>query len=351
MASTRAAMLVGPRELSVADIEMPEPESGEVSVRVEACGICGSDLAVWSQGRASALHRPGVQGHEIAATVARIGDGVDRLGVGDLVCIEPIQAFACGDCGPCRAGLLRFCRSPRRPAAWGFAEQMVVPAGAIRTAPPTTNASLLTLTEPLACATHGLRRADAARRDGRLDGLCVAVLGAGAIGLLTVFAARQLGARATVVAARHQSQADLAWALGVDEVLMDTDPADETSLATNLTERAPDVIVLAAGGEQPLIRLATSAVAPGGEVVVLGMLRGEQALSAAAALRREIRVSFAFGYDVTPDDPEFDLSLAWLVDNPTLITLVTQAASLDDIQSGFELAAGHRGQVRVVVRP
>lgn len=202
---TLAAFLEGPRRLSLREHLVPAPASDQVRLRVAACGVCATDVRAWTRG--SPIGQAGVTGHEIAAVVSEAGAEVERLQPGDRVCVEPNLAVCCGDCQCCRTDLTFFCADKRRLPGWGFAEEIVVPSLAAVKIPEALPTAVAALTEPLACAVNALRRSFvAAERGGRLDHVDVAIVGAGAVGLLALAAARRAGARRVYVVARHEHQ-------------------------------------------------------------------------------------------------------------------------------------------------
>ena len=204
----RASTIEQPGRFEIVEAEERTPQPGEVQVRVRNCGICGSDL--------HALHRPQgwtagrTPGHEIAGEVVAVGDGDeglragDPVRAGDRVCVEPL--LYCGACEYCLAGSYQLC--PQRTllgvgAPGGFAEFVTVPARIVYRLPDGVGFALGALAEPLAVAVHGLRTA-ASISEGVAPGReRVAVLGAGTIGLLAAFYARQSGAMEVAITARH----------------------------------------------------------------------------------------------------------------------------------------------------
>src|SRR5581483_5139762 len=221
----------------------------EAAVAVVACGVCGTNLDGWAapdRALANAL-LPGAHGHEVAGVVSALGPGVDRLAPGERVCLEPNLAL--------RQGPI---------AAWGFAETIVVPVEGLVRIPAGLELELATLAEPLASAIHGLRGSfTAVTAGGRLDGVPVAVIGAGVLGLLTVAAAVDLGA-APVVVARHPHQAEAAAALGAADVL---DSSDRETIP-RLRKLRPRLVIEAVGGTSNAVADAFAVVAREGEVVV-----------------------------------------------------------------------------------
>ena len=156
----RAAKARTKHDLFIEEVPLPEPSAGEVRIRVEACGLCGTDLHLREGGFADG-HTPG---HEIAGLVDAIGPGVAGVARGSRVAVEPL--LSCGTCGPCRAGRDNVCAGLRllgvhQPG--GFAEYVVASAKRLFVVPADLDPSLAALAEPLAVVLHGLRRGAFAR--------------------------------------------------------------------------------------------------------------------------------------------------------------------------------------------
>lgn len=341
--SVLAARLAGPQRLELVAVELPAPGRDEVLLDVEACGVCGSNLHEWRHPERSVdpagSGAPGAVGHEIAARLA---------GTGDLVVVEPNLATACGTCAACADGAAWFCRARNRLPAWGFAERIVVPARATFRVPDGVGPAAASLVEPLACGVHAVRHSwSAARSGGRVDGLRVGVVGAGVTGLLAAAAARHLGADAVAVVARHPHQADAAATLGADTVL------DAESALDGLRRFRPQLVVEAVGGSADTLRLATGAVAPRGEVAVLGLFDEAQRVDARRAVYRELRLWFPVTYAELDGVHDFAVALDLLA-RPDLPweSLVTHRYPLSEVAEAFAAASSKRGGVlRVVVTP
>lgn len=330
---TLAAFLEGPRRLSLREHLVPAPASDQVRLRVAACGVCATDVRAWTRG--SPIGQAGVTGHEIAAVVSEAGGEVERLQPGDRVCVEPNLAVCCGDCQCCRTDLTFFCADKRRLPGWGFAEEIVVPSLAAVKIPEALPTAVAALTEPLACAVNALRRSFvAAERGGRLDHVDVAIVGAGAVGLLALAAARRAGARRVYVVARHEHQQRAVRQLGGEALGESPD---------QLAGVQPNLVLIAAGGIGQLLATALCAVAPGGEVVVLGLLDEPQQLAARRAVMRGIRMSFSISHSGWGRDSDFAHALAILAAEPgSFEFLLSHRFALKDVSRAFELAASPR---------
>jgi 2-desacetyl-2-hydroxyethyl bacteriochlorophyllide A dehydrogenase len=320
----------------------PEPGPGEVRLRVEACGLCGSDLHFWRGGPMC----PGVApGHEIAGCVEALGDGVEGWRVGDRAAVEPLAS--CGECHACRSGRDALC--PRLAIFGvhrdgGFAESVAVPAHRLFRVPDDLPPAVAALAEPLAVGVHGLRL-------GRLaPGQRVLVLGAGSIGLLAARAARALGAGEVWISARHPQQAERARALGATRVLTEAEAAP-AALAGTAGGAPVDLVVETVGGRADTLAAATAAVRPGGVISVLGLFTGAVRLEPLALFLKEATLVWPNCYGRGPEGADFARAVA-LVDalRAELEPLVTHRVPLAEARRAYELAGDKAsGAVKVCV--
>ena len=350
----RAAFLTDVETLEVGDADLPDPKPGEVELAVAACGICGSNLHAWRHPELTITKEkapaPGAAGHEVAAIVARVGDAVEHVMSGDLVVIEPNLTGACRTCDACAIGTYWFCRERTTIPAWGFAERMVVPAGSVFAVPSNVSADVATLAEPLACGVHAVRTSTLATAGGgRIEGVRVAVLGAGVTGLLAVAAARALGAESIAITARYPHQAKAARAVGADDVI-EASAEDSTD---RLRSHRPQLVIEAVGGTAQTFELAIRVADRKGEVAVLGLFDERQSIDARRAVFRELRVFFPVTYGVTGGTHDFDIALEIIASDPeSFSTLITHSEPLVRVDQAFRTAADKScGTLRVVVKP
>lgn len=267
----RAAVTRVPGVLEVADVDAPGgPGPGQVLVRPELVGVCGSDLHLFrghldiAPRRGDSLY-PVIQGHEVAGVVEALGPGggAGGLSVGDRVAVWPLGS--CGSCRPCRMGRHGVCDAFSLIGVHfdgGLAEQLVVeadhalPLGDL-------GASLGAFVEPTAVAVHAAAR-------GRIEpGEAVVVLGGGPIGQASLLAARARGAR-VLVSEPLATRRRLATVLGAEVV---ADPADER-LAEQVRAFAGGdgaAVVVDTTGSPAGLRSAVEIVASAGRVVVVGI--------------------------------------------------------------------------------
>jgi L-gulonate 5-dehydrogenase len=259
----RAAVTIGPNVMSVADVAEPAgPRPGELLVRPEAVGLCGSDFHYFHGHLGGAY--PRVQGHEFSAIVEAAGEGCPPgLATGRRVAVWPLSA--CGECHACSIGRENACE---RISLIGIhsdgalQERLVVPA-AQAIAVDDLDARLTAFIEPASIAVRTVVR-------GRVSaGEHVLVLGAGPIGQAVAIAALDRGA-VVLVADRIESRLELARAYGCEVAVMA--PGEDIAARARAWAggEAPEVVVEATGAVEPM-RMALGAVAQAGRVVVVAL--------------------------------------------------------------------------------
>jgi L-iditol 2-dehydrogenase len=262
----KAVRLEATGQLHLRDVERPAPGPGDLLVRVEACGICGTDRHLLLGEFPSSP--PVTLGHEFTGTVAEIGTGVSGFAIGTRITGDP--NIACGRCDHCRRGRVNLCRNLRAIGIHrdgGFAEYVIVPQAQAFVLPDDLDPVHGAFCEPLACCLHGVDLA------GIATGSSVVVLGGGVIGLLTVQLARLAGATKVVLVTRSADKRRLAESLGATDTI---DPSGGNILATltaagGLLPGGADVVIECAGVTET-IEQAPTLVRSGGTVVILGVM-------------------------------------------------------------------------------
>jgi D-arabinose 1-dehydrogenase-like Zn-dependent alcohol dehydrogenase len=264
----RAAVLTAPNtDLQLTDRDAPRPGLGEVVIRVHACGICHSDVALL-QGYYSFASFPRVPGHEVAGVVVEVGDGVTWPAVGARVGM-PWLNWSCGHCRHCIFGNEILCEEQRITGVnvdGGYQELMLAPANYVAPLPDEID---FAAAAPLMCA--GLTVFNGLRLANFQPGQRVAVLGLGGLGHLGVQYARAMGGRVAVVSSNPEKEAK-ALELGAELFI---GPGDGTS-GERLREwdGGADIIL----GTPPTIapmNEAFSGLATDGTLVVLGVGPGD----------------------------------------------------------------------------
>lgn len=212
----RAALLYGKEDLRIEEIDTPKIAGNEALVKVEACGVCGTDARVYHQGIEKRWKSPIIMGHEIAGPIVELGEETSGFSVGDRVTVAPI--CGCGTCSFCLSGMENLCREAIVVGAnydGGYAEYMKIPAlymvsrGLVKL-PDGMSYEVGTLAEPVSCCLHGMLKA------GVKPGDNVVVIGDGPIGLIHLRLAKALGASRVAVTGHHDERLELAKQLGAN---------------------------------------------------------------------------------------------------------------------------------------
>jgi 2-desacetyl-2-hydroxyethyl bacteriochlorophyllide A dehydrogenase len=212
----RAIVLDRPGSFRVAEVPDPTPGPGQIVVKVDCCGICGTDLHIMD-GEFPPTPYPITPGHEFAGTVAAVGSDVAiDLPVGAGVAVDP--SLYCGYCRRCRSGRDNLCENWAAigdTVSGAFAEYVAVPAVNAHRLPAGVDGQLGAMVEPLACAVHGLRRL------GPLFGDSVVLAGAGTMGLLLLQLLVHSGAGPVTVVDRVPDRLSVARKLGAAWIASD----------------------------------------------------------------------------------------------------------------------------------
>lgn len=248
--------------LVLTDAETTSPPRDHVRIAVAACGVCGTDHGVVN-GAFPGMTWPVTPGHEIAGTVAELGDGVDDFAVGDRVAVGWFGGV-CNKCVPCRRGRFMQCVNFQIPSLaypGGYAESVTAPANALARIPDGLS---FAEAAPMGCAGvttfNGLRKTEAKAGD------LVAVLGIGGLGHLGVQFARAMGFE-TVAIARGGEKADDARALGAHHYI-DSRAQD---VAATLQDLGGAAVILATAANSAAIGQTVGGLGPEGELVVVGV--------------------------------------------------------------------------------
>ncbi|MPZ52607.1 MAG: alcohol dehydrogenase catalytic domain-containing protein [Acidimicrobiia bacterium] len=273
----KAAVLRGWNDLAVESIEIPEPEPGEVLLRVAACGLCGTDLKMVKgafEGRGWPPSLPFVMGHEWSGEVAALGEGLGAidLAVGDRVVAE--NHIGCGRCPMCRSGRYNLCERAGTPgyrlfghtAPGALAEYAVRPATMLHKLPDSVNPREAALVNQGSLTVHALRRV------AFTAGSTAAIFGPGLLGLLTAAVARASGAERLIMVGRG-SRLELAGVMGCDEVV-DYEREDPVAGIRRLIGSRGADYVFDCTGNPTVPAQALDSVRRGGKVALLGLTGG-----------------------------------------------------------------------------
>ncbi len=349
----KAVVYYGRNEVRVEEVPMPACGAGELRVRVEACAVCGSDLKTFQSGNPR-MKPPITMGHEFCGRIDEVGAGVRGFAVGERVVMA--TSVSCGECFYCRRGWSNLCTN-LKPMGFAFpggmAEYVVIPELAVRNGHVVKVPALpagaplapeqAALAEPVSCAVN------CAQICGIAEGDTVVVVGAGPLGLMNLFVAREFGARRLILAQRAGKRLEQARAFDCGR-LVDSSAQD---LRTVVLEETGGL------GADCAIVTAPSAEA---QAQAVGLVRKRGALCLFASLPvgshllpldsravhyGELRVVGAS--DSTARQVEKALAILGKPGFPKQ-KLVSHQLGFQDVHRAFELMLA-RDSLRVVLRP
>ena len=289
----RAALLTAIKTFEFRDIPMPTAGPDEVVVKLQAVGVCGSDVHYYSHGRIGdfVVDFPFILGHECAGIVVEKGENVKHLEIGDKVALEP--GVTCGTCEMCKSGHYNLCPDVKflatPPYDGCLMNYIAFPASYAFKLPDNITCKEGALLEPLAIGIN------AALTGGVKLGSTVLISGSGCIGLVTLLAAKAYGASKVIVSDVIPLRLETAAKMGAITV---------NSKEENLIERVMEItegrgvdIVLDCAGFSSTVADAMRAVRPAGRVVVVGLAADEwNGIPVGPINTKEIEITSIFRY-------------------------------------------------------
>ncbi|WP_440009436.1 alcohol dehydrogenase catalytic domain-containing protein [Halomicrococcus sp. SG-WS-1] len=336
----RAAVLRDDTRLVVEDRPRPEPSPGDVIVRVEACGVCTTDLHLY-EGNID-VETPLVPGHEPAGVVVESrSDAVDENA---RVAVNP--TVPCNACEKCKAGRTNLCAS--NTSLGGAADTVLDGAFAEYVRVPATNVEpvgdlpfrIAALAEPVACCVHGVDRADVDHGDSAV------VFGAGPMGLLFAQTLRNRGASPIAIVEPDQSRRERALGLGADEAI---DPTGRDPVAAVRDRFGAVSLAVEAVGHIETIEQAHAVTADGGTTLVFGVPPRDGTIEISPFRLFFDELALVGSYSLTADAfrRAVDLLRTGRIDAGAV---VTDECELERITRAFERMDSNRG-LRHIVRP
>ncbi|BBI33902.1 zinc-binding dehydrogenase [Cohnella abietis] len=324
------------------DRERPIPLVNEALVRIEAVGICGSEIEGYL-GHNSLRTPPLIMGHEFSGIVEQVGDEKNKTLIGKKMVVNPL--LSCGECVSCRRALPQLCKSRRiigihRPGA--FAEWAVVPVETIVVVPESMSFYRAALAEPLACSLRATRRAMERHTFAH-----VVVFGAGGIGLLCAKTALLLGASKVMIVDTNEERLKMSRSVGIDETA--------NAREDNLEERTKQVfgskgidVVIDAAGFQLTRETAMKLLNPGGTLMNIGLGIDETVLPINQLIRSEIEILGSFCYTRQDFQDAVDLLIAGKITEEgwTEIRPLAEGA-----QAFADLVAGKVTKGKILLKP
>lgn len=331
----KALAIHGKEDIRWEDREVPTPGDGEVRLRVNYVGICGSDLHYYFHGANGeyTIREPLTPGHELSGVVDL--DPTGRLAPGTPVTVHPARY------GPAVPGLedrphLRpggdyFGSAAANPHRQGGASEMlIVEDHMVRVLPASLPLERAALAEPLAVAIHAVNLA------GDITGARVLVIGAGPIGLLVVAAAVKAGASVVGASDVREEPLARAQALGATEVAL---------VGRDTIENESYDVVFECSGVGVALTQAVRAARRAGTIVQVGMLpNADIGVNLAPMLAKELTIRGAFRFSTEIDD-----AVALLAESDTLDSVISHVLPASDAVQAFELARDSSASAKVLL--
>src|SRR6266404_4262463 len=339
----KALLLSKYKELEIADLPTPTAGSGEVLIRVGACGICGSDVHGYD-GSSGRRIPPIVMGHEAAGRIAAVGSGVTGLTEGDRVTFD--STIYCGACEYCRHGEVNLCDHRQvlgvscgdYSRAGAFAEFVVVPARVVYKLPESISFAEAAMLEAVAVAIHAVSLTEISAESTAL------VVGAGTIGVLILQALRAVGCGRVLVSDLDATRLRMAKELGASDVLS----ANEDTVA-QILQRTGGVgvdVAMEAVGRNETVNAAIASARKGGTVVLVGNILPEVPLQ--KVVTRQIRLQGSCA-----SAGEYPQAIALMASGAIRVKpLITAIAPLSEGPQWFERLYAHEPNLlKVVLTP
>lgn len=339
----KALFLEDVGKLALRDIEKPVPKADELLIRIEACGICGTDRHLFLGEFPS--KPPVTPGHEFVGVIEAVGRDVTDFEPGMRVTGDP--NIACGHCAECQRGRVNLCANLQAIGIHrngGFADYAVLPHKQAHLLPSSLNPLHGAFCEPLACCLHGV---DLAKLKA---GSSAIVIGGGVIGLLVVQLARLAGATDVVLITRNVEKRQLSEKLGATATLDPSSGGDVVEQITGSSGLLPggaDVVFECAGLRQT-VEQAPLLARRGGTAVILGVLpQGEKVeIEPFDLLFREVALVTSFLNPFTHRRAAELIASGMIVVEP----LISRAIGLEEAAEAISNPA-IAGEIRTLVVP
>lgn len=328
----RAVVIHKAKDLRIEEYEVDELGPGQVRIKMEAGGVCGSDLHYFNHGGFGTvrLREPMVLGHEVSGRIEALGQGVDNLEIGELVAVSPSRP--CSDCGYCAQGLPNHCENMRFygsampfPHIQGAFREVLVANASQCTKADGLTAGEAAMAEPLSVCLHATRRA------GEMLGKRVLVTGCGPIGLLIILVARRAGATEIVATDLSDNALTYAKAAGADRIINVLKGPDALSEYT--AGKGTFDVMFEASGANIALNAAIPTMRPRGIVMQLGM-GGDMTIPMQQVTVKELDLRGCFRFH-----EEFHTAVALMQKGLINVKpLITHTMALDDALAAFEIA-------------
>ncbi|MDI6717191.1 MAG: alcohol dehydrogenase catalytic domain-containing protein [Actinomycetota bacterium] len=335
----KVAVYYNNSDIRIEERPIPAISPGEILVKMEACGICGTDIMEWYRIKKG----PRVLGHEMAGSIVDVGEGVEGYKKGDRVFVS--HHVPCYECHYCKAGNYTACEQLHTGNfdPGGFSEFIRVPAENVKYGtfilPPEMTYYDASMIEPLGCAIRGQKLVNLKKSHS------VLIIGSGISGLLHIQLAKLNGSK-VIATDISKYRLQIAEKFGAD-VVFDANNYSVDDLKRTNNGRLADIVIVCAGADKAISNALLS-VDRNGTILFFTISNKDITLPSVRFWRDEIAVRFSYG--AAPDDLKDSLEL---IKNGKINVreMVTHRIPLTKIKEGFRLAVNGKDSLKVVVVP
>ncbi len=342
----KALLLSEYKKLELVEMDVPTPRADEVLIRIHACGICGSDVHGYD-GSTGRRIPPIVMGHEAAGVIESVGNTVNDFRVGDRVTFD--STVYCGKCFYCQRGMINLCdarevigvSTPSFRRMGAFAEYVTVPARILHRLPEAMPFEDAAMIEAVSVAVHAVSLTPIQANDNAV------IVGAGMIGLLTMQATLNAGAKVAIVVDIDDSRLALARELGATHTINSSN-IDVQKRILELTNGRGTDVSLECVGTSATVNVAVECVRKGGAVTLVGNVAPKIELGLQSVVTRQIRLQGSCA-----SSGEYPECIALMASGKIQVTpLISAVSPLEQGAEWFErLYARETGILKVVLQP
>lgn len=320
----RQAIVTAPGKIEFGEAAEPIAGPGQVRIRIQRIGVCGSDIHVF-HGKHPFVNYPLVQGHEYAGVIDAVGEHVSHIKVGDKVTATPQEV--CGKCPPCRRGQYNACEDlkVRGFQAPGCAQDyFVTEADKIIMLPPDFRAEQGAFVEPVAVAAHSTELVDMAGKN-------VVVSGAGTIGNFVAQACKCRGAAKVMIADVSEYRLQVASTVGIDAVCnVSREPLVDA--AHRVFGEAGFEVGAEVAGVEPSLSALTAGIGKGGTLLIIGVFGDKPAVDMSVVCEHELTLQGSMMYR----HEDFEQAVSWIASGQIQTEpLVSKHFSFEDFDKAY----------------
>lgn len=342
MKKMKVAMYYNNNDVRIEEMPIPDISENELLVRVEASGICGSDVMEWYRVKKAPL----VLGHEISGVIVESGKNVKTFKTGDRVFVT--HHVPCNNCEYCKRGQHTLCKTLHNTRFYpgGFSQYLRVPEINVKFGtfklPDEIGFDEGTFIEPLACVVRGFRIA------GFKPGRSFLVVGSGVAGVLNIKMAKNLGAKKIFATDINDFRLDFAEKIGADVAINAKENVNEIIKQENNGELV-DYVILCAGVPNA-VKQALNSVAPGGTILFFAPTQPGVNIPFHLFDLWNKQVSMFSTYAGAPDDIKEAIKLL-KSKKIKVMDMITHRLPMDKTAEGFKLVAEAANSMKVIIYP